>query len=180
MRAEGAISLSQSPAGLKELTIYMRAEGAISLSQSPAGFNTCGACEKDQQWQQALGLLAVMQKSAILPNVISYNAVVSASEKGHQGPQALSLLAVLQRTAGLPNGISFLAAISAFEKGHAMAAGLGSPCGDAAVCCSPKCHVLLISLVVVIRQTSIFSIISHNRCEHSADLDEVTRSVGLR
>ena len=97
--------------------LYMRAEGAISLSQSPAGFNTCGACEKDQQWQQALGLLAVMQKSAILPNVISYNAVVSACEIGHQGPQALSLLAVLQRTAGLPNGISFLAAISAFEKG---------------------------------------------------------------
>ena len=39
------------------------------------------ACEKGQQWHQALGLLASMQQIAVLRNVSSYSAVVSACDK---------------------------------------------------------------------------------------------------
>ena len=49
------------------------------------------ACEKGQQWQQALGLLAVMQQTAVLPNRISYIAVISACEMGLLWQQALGL-----------------------------------------------------------------------------------------
>ena len=34
------------------------------------------ACEKAQQWQQALGLLAVMQEAVFVLNVITYNAAL--------------------------------------------------------------------------------------------------------
>ncbi len=64
------------------------------------------ACEKGQQWQQALVPLAVMQKSAILPKDIFYSAANSACEKGTQWQQALGLLAVMQLTAVLPHVIS--------------------------------------------------------------------------
>ena len=40
-------------------------------------------------WQQPLGVLAVMQQVAVLPNVIFYAAVISACEKGQQWQQAL-------------------------------------------------------------------------------------------
>ena len=52
------------------------------------------ACDNGQQWQQALGLLAVMQQTAVLPNVISYNAAISACDNGRQWQQALGLLAM--------------------------------------------------------------------------------------
>jgi hypothetical protein len=73
--------------------------------------------------------LAVTQRTAVLPNAISYNAVFSACGKGQ-------LWHHLQQFAGLPIVIFCSAAISSCEKGHAMAAGLGSFGGEAADCCS--------------------------------------------
>ena len=49
------------------------------------------ACKKDQQRQQALGLLAVMRQTCFLPGVISYSAVISACEKVQRWQQALGL-----------------------------------------------------------------------------------------
>ena len=40
------------------------------------------------KWQQSLGLLAVMQKAAVLPVVISYSAAFCACEKDQQWQQA--------------------------------------------------------------------------------------------
>ena len=76
------------------------------------------ACEKGQQWQQALSLLAVMHQTFALPEVTSYSAVISACEKGQRWQQALCLLALMHYTAILPNVISLSAAISACEKGQ--------------------------------------------------------------
>ena len=59
------------------------------------------ACEKGEQWQQALCLLAVMQETDLVPDVITYSAAISACEKGEQLQQALGLLAVMQQTAVL-------------------------------------------------------------------------------
>ena len=87
------------------------------------------ACELGQHWQQALGLLAVTQRTAVLSNAISYNAVFSACGKGQQWQH-------MQQSAGLPNVIYCSAAINSWEKGQAMAAGLGSFGGEAADCCS--------------------------------------------
>jgi hypothetical protein len=56
------------------------------------------ACQKGAQWQQALGLLAWMQQSGLVPNVrqqvtqlsgpvpdvVTYNTAVSAHEQGSQ------------------------------------------------------------------------------------------------
>ena len=36
------------------------------------------ACEKCEQWQQALGLLAEMRSVSLLPNLITYSAAISA------------------------------------------------------------------------------------------------------
>ena len=39
------------------------------------------ACEKGSQWQLAMGLLSVMQTTKLEPDVISYNAAISACEE---------------------------------------------------------------------------------------------------
>ena len=51
------------------------------------------ACEKCEQWQQALGLLAETRSANVLPNVITYNAAISACEEWEQWLPALGLLA---------------------------------------------------------------------------------------
>ena len=67
---------------------------------------------------QALGLWAVTQRTAVLPNAISYNAVISACRKGQQWQQ-------MQQTAGLPNVISCSTAVSSCEKGQQRQQALG-------------------------------------------------------
>ncbi len=57
------------------------------------------ACEKGQQWEQALRLLLEMRSSRLEPNVMSYNSAISACEKGQQWEQALIFVA---RDAELP------------------------------------------------------------------------------
>ena len=57
------------------------------------------ACEKGQQWEQALRLLLEMRSSRLEPNVISYNSAISACSKGQQWEQALIFVA---RDAELP------------------------------------------------------------------------------
>ena len=47
------------------------------------------ACAKGEQWQQAFGLLEVVQQAAALPTVFSYNSAISACEKVQQWQQAL-------------------------------------------------------------------------------------------
>ena len=61
-----------------------------------------------------------MQQTAVVPDVISYNAAISACEKGQQWQQALSVLAEMQQTAVLPYVISYNAAISACDAGVAL------------------------------------------------------------
>ena len=56
-----------------------------------------GACEKAAQPEQTLQLLREMQRQSVEPNVISYNAAISACEKGAQPEQALQLLREMQR-----------------------------------------------------------------------------------
>ena len=47
---------------------------------------------KEGQWQQALALLDQMREKDVTPDVITYNAAISAREKGGQWQQALALL----------------------------------------------------------------------------------------
>ena len=56
--------------------------GGDATGCCPAQFNlyaaAISACEKGPQWQQALSVPAEVQKTAVLPYVISYNAAISA------------------------------------------------------------------------------------------------------
>ena len=72
---------------------------------------------KQSLWHEALELLAEMQAQGLEPNVITYNAAISACEKGSQWQQALELLAEMQAQGLEPNVISYSAAMSACEKG---------------------------------------------------------------
>ena len=47
------------------------------------------ACEKREQWQQALGLPGSLD---VFPNSVSYCAAISACDKGEQWQQALDLV----------------------------------------------------------------------------------------
>ena len=75
------------------------------------------ACEKGEQWQQALALdLFVAEQSVeLLPDVITCNASISACEKREQWQQALGLPGSLDV---FPNSVTYSAAISACEKGE--------------------------------------------------------------
>lgn len=43
---------------------------------------TISACEKGVQWEVALKLLQEMVHEVLMPNVVSYSAVITACEKG--------------------------------------------------------------------------------------------------
>ena len=47
------------------------------------------ACEKSEQWQQALGVLAEKRKISMLLDVITYSSAISACAKGEQWQQDL-------------------------------------------------------------------------------------------
>ena len=47
-----------------------------------------------------------MQLQGVVPNVITYNAQISACEKGEQPKQVLKLFQVLQLQGGVPDSIS--------------------------------------------------------------------------
>ena len=53
-----------------------------------------------------------------MPEVITYNATISACAKGHQPERALERLAEMQGRGLDPNVITYSAAISACEKGQ--------------------------------------------------------------
>jgi len=53
-----------------------------------------------------------MQCHAIVPEVVTYSAAISACEKGQQHQQALHLLRAMQRHAIVPDAIAYSAAVS--------------------------------------------------------------------
>ncbi|CAK0874049.1 unnamed protein product [Prorocentrum cordatum] len=69
------------------------------------------ACEKGEQWQQALALLSDMWEAKLEPNVISYNAGISACEKGEQWHRALALLSEMREAKLEPDVISSATAL---------------------------------------------------------------------
>ncbi len=66
---------------------------------------------KGQQWRDALRLLGAMPQQWVTPDVISFNAAISACEKGQQWGDALRLLGAMPLQRVTPNVISFDAAI---------------------------------------------------------------------
>jgi len=77
-----------------------------------------GACEKEQQCQQASHLLREMrQRQDIVPEVITHDASISACEKGQQ-PAGLIPLVSDAAPYTVPEVITHSAAISACEKGQ--------------------------------------------------------------
>ncbi|CAK0892545.1 unnamed protein product [Prorocentrum cordatum] len=67
--------------------------GARTLVSYNAGIR---ACEKGEQWQRALALLAEMWEATLERNVISYSAGITACEKGEQWQRALALLSEMR------------------------------------------------------------------------------------
>jgi len=72
------------------------------------------ACEKGEQWQQALDLFVVEQSVELLPDVITCNTSI-VCEKRERWQQALGLLGSPD---AFPNSVTHSAAISACEKGE--------------------------------------------------------------
>ena len=59
-----------------------------------------------------------MQQHGAMPDVITYNAMISASEKGKRPERALKVFEAMQQQQGvMPNVITCSALISACEKG---------------------------------------------------------------
>ncbi|CAL1152244.1 unnamed protein product [Cladocopium goreaui] len=58
-----------------------------------------------------------MLKGRVNPDIIVYNAAISACEKGGQWQQALNLFRAMPKAKAIPDSISYNAAISACEKG---------------------------------------------------------------
>ncbi len=69
------------------------------------------ACEKGEQWQQALDLFVAEQSVELLPNVITCNTSIDC-EKWEQWQHALGLLGSPDV---FPNSVTYSAAISACE-----------------------------------------------------------------
>ena len=60
--------------------------------------SSISACETGHQWEKALDLFTVMQRSLVFkPDVISFISSITACEKGQQWERAFELLLALQR-----------------------------------------------------------------------------------
>ena len=77
------------------------------------------ACEKGGEWQQALRLFSGMGQAKVEPDVISYNAAVSAYKHGEMA-MVSNLLSSMLRMGPAPNIISCCAAISAYNSGGSL------------------------------------------------------------
>ena len=62
-------------------------------------------------------LLEAMRQHGLVPNVITYNALISACGKGQEPERAMKLFERMQRQGGVPVVITYNALISACEKG---------------------------------------------------------------
>merc|ERR1712224_883168 len=71
------------------------------------------ACEKGQQWREALRFLGEITQVWVTANVITFSAAISACEKGQQWGEALRLLGDMTQAWVTADVISFSAAISA-------------------------------------------------------------------
>ena len=58
-----------------------------------------------------------MSQQGVVPEVITYNALISACEKGTQPERALKLLDTMKQEGVVPGVITYNALISACEKG---------------------------------------------------------------
>ena len=85
----------------------------LEISASEAAIS---ACEKGNQWQQALHFFDQLTHAAVDPNVISFNAAISSCEKAEQWQQALFLFQTMPHAIVQRNTVSFLVAISSCEK----------------------------------------------------------------
>ncbi|CAK0892995.1 unnamed protein product [Prorocentrum cordatum] len=83
------------------------------------------ACERGEQWQQALALLSEMSEVKLEPDAISYSAGVSACEKGEQWQRALALLSEM-REAKLKPPYQLQCWDQRVREGRAVAAGAGA------------------------------------------------------
>ncbi|CAK0799205.1 unnamed protein product [Prorocentrum cordatum] len=67
-------------------------DGACQIGARLASTTQISACEKSEQWQQALSLLGGMVKTRLEPTVIRDRAGMRACEKRQQRQRVLSLL----------------------------------------------------------------------------------------
>ena len=58
-----------------------------------------------------------MKQQGVVPDVITYSALISACEKGNQLEQALGFFEAIKQQGLVPNLITYSALISACEKG---------------------------------------------------------------
>ena len=58
-----------------------------------------------------------MKQQGVVPEVLTYSALISTCEKGAQSEQALGIFAELKRQGLAPGVITYNALISAWEKG---------------------------------------------------------------
>ena len=85
-------------------------------------YNTAiSACEKGEQWQQALDLFVAEQSVELLRDVSTCNASISACEKREEWQQALGLPGSLDV---FPNSVTYSAAVSACDKRGTMKSGI--------------------------------------------------------
>ena len=116
------------------------------------------ACEKGNQWQQALNLFEEMPKATVAADVISYSATISACEKGGQWQQALNLFEALPRAKLLPNIVTYNALLDCREIGCSKSLGG---------------HIFQHGLLRILRGSSVFEDLQvdlHDQSEGAARL----------
>ena len=59
-----------------------------------------------------------MEQQCVVPNTITFNALISTCEKGKQPEQALEVFQAMRRQGVVPNVITYNAMISTCEKGQ--------------------------------------------------------------
>ncbi|CAJ1349354.1 unnamed protein product, partial [Effrenium voratum] len=99
------------------VAVWLLKEAMCSVPPDIVNFNAAiSACEKGQQWEQALTLLDAAGGLRVQAETITFSGAISACEKCRQWERALAMLGQLKRSRLTADTIIYSAAISACEK----------------------------------------------------------------
>ncbi len=88
-----SVHVKRGEQGQQALDLFVAEQGVELLRDVSTCNASVSACEKREEWQQALGLPG---SPDVLPKSVTYSAAISACDKGEQRQQALDLFVVEQ------------------------------------------------------------------------------------
>jgi len=89
----------------------------FAIKQWPSVASNPPKHDMDRQLEKVLGIISAIHRQGLVPNVVTFNALISACEKALETVQALETLDAMLRSGAVPDMIVYNALVKACETG---------------------------------------------------------------